>query len=133
MEPIIEPVSRSLLLAELTPERKVRNTNKASNEIYIFDAAECPSLLREIGRLETSLKAAGDHEKLCFLHYPPLYQGYQCPEILRLLREYEVKVCCYGHLHGPSHRRALQGERGGTSFFMVSGDYLGFHPKKICD
>ena len=36
MEPIIEPVSRSLLLAELTPERKVRNTNKASNEIYIF-------------------------------------------------------------------------------------------------
>ena len=37
MEPIIEPVSRSLLLAELTPERKVRNTNKASNEIYIFD------------------------------------------------------------------------------------------------
>lgn len=90
-------------------------------------------LLREIGRLETSLKAAGDHEKLCFLHYPPLYQGYQCPEILRLLREYEVKVCCYGHLHGPSHRRALQGERGGTSFFMVSGDYLSFHPKKICD
>ena len=90
-------------------------------------------LLREVGRLETSLKAAGDREKLCFLHYPPLYQGYQCPEILRLLREYGVKVCCYGHLHGASHRRALQGVRGGTAFYMVSGDYLGFHPKKICD
>lgn len=90
-------------------------------------------LLREVGRLETSLKAAGDREKLCFLHYPPLYQGYQCPEILRLLREYGVKVCCYGHLHGASHRRALQGDRGGTAFYMVSGDYLGFHPKKICD
>lgn len=60
MEPIIEPVSRSLLLAELTPERKVRNTNKASNEIYIFDAAECPSLLREIGRLrEEAFRSAG--------------------------------------------------------------------------
>ena len=90
-------------------------------------------LLREVGRLETSLKAAGDREKLCFLHYPPLYQGYQCPEILRLLREYGVKVCCYGHLHGASHRRALQGDRVGTEFYMVSGDYLGFHPKKICD
>ena len=90
-------------------------------------------LLREVGRLETSLKAAGDREKLCFLHYPPLYQGYQCPEILRLLRDYGVKVCCYGHLHGASHRRALQGDRGGTAFYMVSGDYLGFHPKKICD
>ena len=31
-------------------------------------------LLREIGRLETSLKAAR-RPKLCFLHYPPLYQG----------------------------------------------------------
>ena len=90
-------------------------------------------LSREVGRLETSLQAAGERPIFCFLHYPPLYQGYQCPEILRLLREYEVKVCCYGHLHGPSHRRALQGERGGTLFFMVSGDYLGFHPKKICD
>ena len=88
---------------------------------------------RELIRLEASLKAAGDREKLCFLHYPPLYQGYQCPEILRLLREYGVKVCCYGHLHGASHRRALQGDRGGTAFYMVSGDYLGFHPKKICD
>ena len=98
------------------------------------DKAQNEKILnREVGRLETSLKAAGDKEKLCFLHYPPLYQGYQCPEILRLLREYEVKVCCYGHLHGPSHRRALQGDRGRTAFYMVSGDYLGFHPKKICD
>ena len=28
---------------------------------------------RELIRLEASLKAAGDREKLCFLHYPPLY------------------------------------------------------------
>ena len=88
---------------------------------------------RELIRLEASLKAAGEKPIFCFLHYPPLYQGYQCPEILRLLREYGVKVCCYGHLHGASHRRALQGDRGGTAFYMVSGDYLGFHPKKICD
>ena len=62
-------------------------------------------LLREAGRLETSLKLAGEREILCFLHYPPLYQGYECPEILRLLREYRVKACYYGHLHGASHRR----------------------------
>ena len=51
MNDIIPPVDRALLLAELTPERKVRNTKKASNEIYIFDAAECPMLMREVGRL----------------------------------------------------------------------------------
>ena len=51
MNDIIAPVDRALLLSELTPERKVRNTKKASNEIYIFDAAECPMLMREVGRL----------------------------------------------------------------------------------
>lgn len=60
MKPIIEPVDRELLLAELTPERKERNTNKAGNEIYIFSATECPSLMREIGRLrEEAFRVAG--------------------------------------------------------------------------
>lgn len=90
-------------------------------------------LLREAGRLETSLKAAGTAEKICFLHYPPLYQGYQCPEILRLIREYGVKSCYYGHLHGVTQRRAIEGEQYGTVFSLVAADYLQFVPKKICD
>lgn len=88
---------------------------------------------RELIRLETSLKAAGEREKFCFLHYPPLYQGYRCPEILRLLKEYGVKLCCYGHLHGASHRRAIEGMWDGTEFSLVSADYLKFVPKKICE
>ena len=60
MKEIIAPVDRTLLLAELTPERKVRNTKKASNEIYIFDAAECPMLMREVGRLrEIAFRTGG--------------------------------------------------------------------------
>lgn len=90
-------------------------------------------LLRELGRLETSLQSAGEREKLCFLHYPPLYQGYRCPEILRLLKEYDVKCCCYGHLHGVTQRRAIEGNVDGTNFLLVSGDYLRFIPKKICE
>lgn len=60
MKEIIAPVDRELLLGELTPERKIRNTKKASNEIYIFDAAECPMLMREVGRLrEIAFRAGG--------------------------------------------------------------------------
>ena len=60
MQPIIEPIDRDLLLAELTPVRKVRDTKRAGNEIYIFDAAECPMLMREVGRLrEEAFRAAG--------------------------------------------------------------------------
>ena len=90
-------------------------------------------LAREVGRLEMSLQAAGAAEKLCFLHYPPLYQGYSCPEILRVLREYGVKACYYGHLHGVTQRRAVTGQMYGTDFSLVAADYLRFIPKKICD
>ena len=90
-------------------------------------------LNREVLRLETSLAAAGERPVLCFLHYPPLYQGYQCPEILAALEKYRVERCCYGHLHGPAIRRALEEERKGTEFSLISADYLGFAPKKICE
>lgn len=90
-------------------------------------------LAREVGRLETSLQAAGERPILCFLHYPPLYQGYQCPEILAVLEKYHVERCCYGHLHGPTIKRRMEGKRGETEFSLISADYLEFVPKKICD
>lgn len=90
--------------------------------------------LRELIRLEASLKAAGEtRKKLCFLHYPPLYQGYSCPEIMELLERYEVSDCYYGHLHGGSHRLAISGERGGVCYRLVAADYVGFAPVKILD
>ena len=50
-EKIIDPVRRELLLAELTPDRKLCDTNKADNEIYVVDGNEAPNVLQEIGRL----------------------------------------------------------------------------------
>lgn len=88
-------------------------------------------MLREVGRLEASLKAAGERKKLVFLHYPPIYQGYECPEILSLLAQYRVERCYYGHIHGKGHSAAFQGERNGTVFRMVSADYLDFYPLKV--
>ncbi|MGM9607895.1 MAG: metallophosphoesterase [Oscillospiraceae bacterium] len=86
---------------------------------------------RELIRLETSLKAAGEREKLCFLHYPPRYQGYTCQEIIELLERYQVKACYYGHLHGGSHRLAMEGTYHCVEYHLVAADYLDFQPKKI--
>ena len=51
MQPIIPPVDKSLLEAELTPEKFVRKTNNGNNLIYIFDYPDSPNLMRELGRL----------------------------------------------------------------------------------
>ena len=86
---------------------------------------------REIMRLEASLKAAGDKKKLVFLHYPPLFQSYRCEEILELLKSYEVRLCCYGHIHGKGCAYAFNGWRDGTEFRLVSADFVDFTPVKL--
>ena len=86
---------------------------------------------RELLRLEASLKSAGEQQKLVFLHYPPRYKGYECPEILELLKKYEVRRCFYGHLHGASHGLAMEGVWDGVDFKLVSADRLGFRPFQV--
>ena len=83
---------------------------------------------RELIRLEASLKAAGDREKMVFLHYPPRYKGYTCREILDLLKSYGVRRCFYGHLHGASHKLAMEGTWDGIEYRLLSADYLDFQP-----
>lgn len=85
-------------------------------------------LNREMIRLESSLKAAGEKEKLVFLHYPPVYRGYLCRPILELLHRYGVKRCWYGHLHSESHRLAVTGDFEGIDFRLAAADYTDFKP-----
>ena len=60
MEPIIAPVSVELLKAELTPAKKLRDTNKSKNEIYVINHHDSPNVMREIARLrEVTFREAG--------------------------------------------------------------------------
>ena len=60
MKEIIAPVDRELLKSELTPEKRLRSTNKSNNEIYIVNWKNAPNTLQEIGRLrEIAFRAAG--------------------------------------------------------------------------
>ncbi len=51
MEPIIKPIDVQILKSELTPAKKLRDTNKGHNEIYILDHHDSPNVMLEIGRL----------------------------------------------------------------------------------
>ena len=60
MEPIIPPLCRSLILAELTEEKLLRKTNNGNNEIYVVTAQNSPNIMQELGRLrELSFRDAG--------------------------------------------------------------------------
>ena len=51
MEPIIAPISTDILKSELTPAKKLRDTNKGHNEIYIVNHHDSPNTMMEIARL----------------------------------------------------------------------------------
>lgn len=90
-------------------------------------------ILREAGRLRASLKAASElgGEMIAFLHYPPINEVQRCDEILNVLKEFEVKRCYFGHLHGFVAPGCAKIESDGISFNLVSADFLGFTPRLI--
>lgn len=59
MKKIIDPIDKSLLKKELTKDKLMRSTNKASNELYIFTHHDSPNLMLEVGRLR----------EIAFRHY----------------------------------------------------------------
>ncbi|MEG2377413.1 MAG: serine/threonine protein phosphatase, partial [Clostridia bacterium] len=86
---------------------------------------------RELGRLKTSLDAARALQAsriICFLHYPPICDGYECEEITEMLSEAGVDECCYGHLHGYGHVHGFNGVHEGVLYKLISADYLKFTP-----
>lgn len=60
MHKIIDKIPTDNIIAELTPDKFLRKTNKGGNEIYIVDAFNAPETMKEIGRLrEISFRDAG--------------------------------------------------------------------------
>ena len=86
---------------------------------------------RELGRLRTSLQAAVAEEKIVFLHYPPIYPNANAQQVIDVLKEYNVKKCYYGHLHGAAIRFAVQGKVDEIEYKLISADGLSFCPYKI--
>lgn len=60
MKEVAPPVSKELILSELTEERLLRKTNYGNNELYVFTHKDSPNLMKEVGRLrELTFRAAG--------------------------------------------------------------------------
>lgn len=97
------------------------------------EPADRKVLNREAGRLEASLQAGVKlgGELTAFIHYPPIYGTEENVLLTELLHKYNVRRCFYAHLHGNCIKNALNGERGGVYYKLVSADGIGFDPLRI--
>ncbi|MFT3952463.1 MAG: metallophosphoesterase [Oscillospiraceae bacterium] len=88
---------------------------------------------REAGRLDASIRSArkAGLKPVVFLHYPPVY-GSSCNyEILEVLQRHGIRQVFYGHIHGRFCDYAVNGERAGIFYRLVSSDYMKFCPLDI--
>ena len=94
---------------------------------------------REVIRLRLSLEEAKrlqaeSEEKplpiLVFLHFPPVWNGFVCREILDVLHEFGVKSCYFGHIHGAYYAPRMT-EFEGIELILISADFLQFSPMPI--
>lgn len=88
-------------------------------------------LMREIGRLRMSVESAvkQDLQPIVFLHYPPIFAGTVCNEMMHALRELRIPKVYYGHIHGRTAiAKAFNGIADGISMRLISSDCLQFTP-----
>ena len=97
-------------------------------------------LNREKIRLELSIedgikKYGKDKEIIVFMHYPPITLSCLSQKInmdfIETMEKYKINKCYYGHLHGTSHKDAVEGNIHGIDLKLISADYLDFNLLKI--
>ncbi len=97
---------------------------------------------REAIRLEISLEEAVRlreekfsedgvlREILVFLHFPADFRGYVCPEIVDVMKKFDIKRCYYGHIHGVYDIPRSEVSEG-IRHTLTSADFLDFSPLPV--
>lgn len=88
---------------------------------------------RELNRLRFSLESLDNTvvKKIAMFHYPPFNIDFSTNEFVEILKEYNVDMCIYGHLHAEGHKYIIEGLIEGVDFHCVSSDFIDFNLKKI--
>lgn len=86
---------------------------------------------RELARLETSLRSMRHEHKLVMTHYPPIGVDLKPTRASKMLTQYQVSDCVFGHLHALQNTKTYFGQQEGVNYHLTASDFLNFCPKKI--
>jgi predicted phosphohydrolase len=99
-------------------------------DITLSDEQNLKILRRERERLKASLSSIDNSglSPIVFLHFPPALNYEIDSEALSIMKDFGVKKCYYGHLHGEYTKSGYIGEKNGIDFALISADYVKFSP-----
>ena len=101
-----------------------------SNEELAHDAK---IFNNELDRLSWSLDAMDRSAKyrILMIHYPPIPADLSDNAFSRLIKDAEIDICIYGHLHNLYPDAPVNFTKDGTKYFCTACDYLNFSPIKL--
>lgn len=95
-----------------------------------FSAHNGQIYARELIRLRLSLESGKKSglEPVVLTHFPPLADNPHDNEFCRIMREFGVNLCIYGHTHNAAASTSFTGEFQGIRFINTTIDFLQCQP-----
>ncbi len=89
--------------------------------------------IRELARLEMSLKCLNQKARLRLVmtHYPPIGPDLKPSRASKLMTDYHVDVCVFGHLHNVVEGNLPLGTQDGVRYILTACDYINCDPVRI--
>ena len=107
---------------------------KENKNAVDVNGGEFPVLIKYIDAAKKLRDAAAERgenkEIIAFLHFPAIFKGYMCDEIIMELYRGGIGRCYYGHIHG-NYEAPAKISYADIDFYLVSADYLLFDPLAI--
>ncbi len=91
--------------------------------------------VRELQRLELSLKAIKPQvqKRIAMTHYPPIGLDLTPSRVSKLLEQYGINYCVFGHMHNVPQDKAPFGKARGIEYHLTAADHLDFKPLLIVE
>lgn len=103
------------------------NTKEQDNKIIAREEIRLKNSLEKGKKLQQEFLEKGiKKEIIVAMHYPPFISNFT-----NIMKEYNVKICVYGHLHGFAHKFVKEGNIDGIEYRMVGCDYTSFKLIKL--
>jgi len=99
-----------------------------------FNSDDKKIYMRELERLKLSLDSIQNNKSkkiIVALHYPPYNFKKKSSKFIEIMKNYNVTICVYGHLHSFANYNISNEEIDGIEFKLISSDYLNFIPLKL--
>lgn len=98
-----------------------------------FDLNDEKIFQRELHRFRNSLLHSQGKGAtiIAMLHYPPFNMDLSPNEFVDIMKEFNVDMCVYGHLHAEGHKYAVEGMVERIEFHCISSDFIDFKIKKL--